>query len=331
MEQVEQDYKYMVVTRCFTFNHAPYIVDAMNGFTMQETTFPVITLIVDDASTDGEPEIIKKYLADHFQTPYRTEETDDYHLICANHKTNSNSTFVVFLLKYNHYSINKSKYIYFKEWLGKSKYIALCEGDDYWICTDKIQSQVNYLEFHTDSSLCTHRIRRFDQDSKIMYEDRFGDLFSVDGTRFGNNAKVWLAETSSVLYRASSDVEYNAYPGMKRDNVHIYFILKTGYGYCLNKVMSVYRQHRGGVYSKQGVKEKYIQGSYKAMKELYEIEKTTDAKRLFYSCYLYTLWATRGRILFLETFDIKKVLSCIIRLPFLIFRKHPLYQPIKNI
>ena len=52
-------YKYMVCTRCFTFNHAPYIVDAMNGFVMQETTFPVITIIVDDASTDGEPEVIR--------------------------------------------------------------------------------------------------------------------------------------------------------------------------------------------------------------------------------------------------------------------------------
>lgn len=150
---MEQEYKYMVVTRCFTFNHASYIVDAMNGFTMQETTFPVITLIVDDASTDGEPEVIKEYLADHFQTPYRIEETDDYHLICTNHNTNPNCTFVVLLLKYNHYSIKKSKFPYLTEWLDNAKYHALCEGDDWWIDSGKLQKQVVAMEKNEDVGL----------------------------------------------------------------------------------------------------------------------------------------------------------------------------------
>lgn len=47
---------------CNTFNHAQYIKDALDGFCMQETTFPFVAIIVDDASTDGEPEIISHYL-----------------------------------------------------------------------------------------------------------------------------------------------------------------------------------------------------------------------------------------------------------------------------
>ena len=78
----EQGEKYMVCTRCFTYNQAPYIVDAMNGFAMQETTFPVVSLIVDDASTDGEPDVIRKYISENFQKPFRNVETDDAFIIC---------------------------------------------------------------------------------------------------------------------------------------------------------------------------------------------------------------------------------------------------------
>ena len=57
--------KVEVVVRCITFNHAPYIQEALNGFTMQKTTFPFVCTIIDDASTDGEQDVIKKYLEDN--------------------------------------------------------------------------------------------------------------------------------------------------------------------------------------------------------------------------------------------------------------------------
>lgn len=154
---MEQKYKYMVCTSCMTYNHAPYIVDAMNGFAMQETTFPVYYLITDDASTDGEPKVIKHYLADYFHEPYRTEETEDYHLICAVHKTNPNCTFIVFFLKYNHYSIKKAKLPYQSEWRDNTKYIAICEGDDYWINSQKLQKQVNFMESNPEYGMCYTR------------------------------------------------------------------------------------------------------------------------------------------------------------------------------
>jgi len=143
---MEYDYKYKAFTRSITFNHAPYIGDTMDGFTMQETTFPFVCAIIDDASTDGEQDVIGKYLAENFQTPYRTEETDDYRLICANHKTNRNCSFVVFLLKYNHYNIKKDKLLYLAEWWQNAQYHALCEGDDYWTDPLKLQKQADFLD-----------------------------------------------------------------------------------------------------------------------------------------------------------------------------------------
>lgn len=140
----------MVLVRCYTFNHAPYITDALNGFCMQETTFPFVCTIVDDASTDGEQEVIKKYLQEHFDledsSVVRNEETDDYVLTFARHKTNKNCYFAVLYLKYNHYSIKKAKMPYIKEWQDQVRYIALCEGDDYWIHPEKLQKQFETLE-----------------------------------------------------------------------------------------------------------------------------------------------------------------------------------------
>ena len=150
----EKQYKWMVCTRCVTFNQAPYIVDAMNGFTMQQTTFPFVCTIIDDASTDGEPEVIRQYLQEHFdlddKSVVRNEETDDYVLCYARHKENRNCHFAVLWLKYNHYSRHKLIFPYEAEWKENSKYYAICEGDDYWTSPQKLQRQVLFLEQNDD-------------------------------------------------------------------------------------------------------------------------------------------------------------------------------------
>lgn len=148
---------FLVYVHCITFNHAPYIVQVLDGFTMQETNFPYVCCIIDDASTDGEPEIIRKYLQDNFdledKSVVRNEETDDYVLCFARHKTNKNCHFAVLWLKYNHYSVKKQKRPYIAEWVNNTKYIALCEGDDYWIHPKKLQMEVDFLEKNEEYGL----------------------------------------------------------------------------------------------------------------------------------------------------------------------------------
>ena len=98
---------FLVCVKRMTFNHHAYIEDAMNGFVMQETDFPFVCVIIDDASTDGEPEVIN-------------DETDDYVRTLGRHKTNENCYFLVIYLKYNHYSIKKSKMPYYAEYQGNA-------------------------------------------------------------------------------------------------------------------------------------------------------------------------------------------------------------------
>lgn len=145
---------FLVNVRCFTFNQSKYITDTMNGFCMQQTDFPFICCIVDDASTDGEQEVINKYLLNNFDfaedSEAYKEETDYGYITYARHKVNSNCYFYVLLLKENHYSIRKDKIPYLKEWREICKYEALCEGDDYWIDSSKLQKQASILNDFKD-------------------------------------------------------------------------------------------------------------------------------------------------------------------------------------
>lgn len=169
------NYKWKVCVRCFTFNHAHYITDALNGFTMQQTTFPFVCAIVDDASTDGEQEVLRKYFYDNFdvdnKSVYRNEETADYYLTFAQHKTNKNCFFAVLYLKYNHYSIGKPKNPYLQKWHVESEYSAGCEGDDFWIDAHKLVCQIDILEKDPQCTMVYCRTKRLSVAQNSFLED----------------------------------------------------------------------------------------------------------------------------------------------------------------
>lgn len=167
--------QFIVRVSCMTYNQASYILDALNGFAMQQTDFPFVCIVMDDASTDGEPEIIKKYLQDNFSLDdeefVKQEETDDYFFVFSRHKTNLNCYFAVYFLKYNHYSVKKSKKPYIHGWLG-SKYVAICEGDDYWIHEYKLQKQVQVMEKEPEIGLVFTNYILLNQVSGVQIEKR---------------------------------------------------------------------------------------------------------------------------------------------------------------
>lgn len=148
----EQDYT--VLVRCFTFNQSKYIEDALNGFVMQQTTFPFVCLVVDDASTDGELEVIKSWMerecdmaeAKHIDIP-------TVGIIIVPHKTNRNCTMAVYLLKENLFRQKEKKMEHVIPWREHCRYEALCEGDDCWNNPLKLQKQVEYMDGHPNCVL----------------------------------------------------------------------------------------------------------------------------------------------------------------------------------
>lgn len=251
---------YMVRVACRTYNHAPFIKDALNGFCMQKTTFPFVCTIFDDASCDGTQEVITAFLSEHFDLcdiiTCRQEETDDYCLTFAQHNINKNCFFAVFLLRYNHFSVKKSIRPYMKKWYNNSKYFAVCEGDDYWIDSLKLQKQVDFMEKHPNHTLCVHAYRR----------DEYYDegVVSKEVHEYQNNVDILpdkdvvcnmglLAATASMLYRADAVVDM---PSWKKnapvgDKSLQLVLFGRGHISYIDEVMSVYRIGVPGSWTKR--------------------------------------------------------------------------------
>ena len=130
--------KPLVSISCITYNHAPYIRQCLEGFIMQKTNFAYEILIHDDASTDSTSDIIREYenkYPDIIKPIYETE---------------------------NQYQ--KGVPIGSAVWnvpRAQGKYIALCEGDDYWTDPNKLQKQVDYMEQHPEIDLCCTATQKF--------------------------------------------------------------------------------------------------------------------------------------------------------------------------
>lgn len=120
----------MVTVRCCTFNQARYIRDCLNGFVMQKTNFRFEAIVHDDASTDGNADIIKEYGEKYPDVIKPILETE------------------------NQWSKRDGSLGRIMDQNTYGKYVAWCEGDDYWIDPLKLQKQVDFLEAHPEYSMC---------------------------------------------------------------------------------------------------------------------------------------------------------------------------------
>lgn len=153
---MEKQYTYTVATVCWTYNQAKYIEDTLSGFTIQQTNFPVVYIIIDDASTDGERDVLKRWAQQNLNFENEEESCQQTYygeLLYGRHKGSANALYAILLLAENHYQKGKGKSEYIAEWFENSEYIAICEGDDYWIDPIKLQKQVDFLNNNKEYGL----------------------------------------------------------------------------------------------------------------------------------------------------------------------------------
>ena len=223
----------LVSISCIVYNQRNFIEEALDSFLMQITDFPFEILVHDDASIDGTTEIIKKY------------ESRFPNLIKPLYQ------------KENQYSKGKKINIEFNFPRAKGKYIALCEGDDYWTDPKKLQKQVNFMELNNEYVLCYHL-------SKMLIGNRISDItyppIGKDYTKKELLTTTTLIPTASKLFRNiytenrkkelldfAEDTLFNVYLGF--------------YGCCkfLNDINpSIYRTHSNGIWSKLKKREKFL-------------------------------------------------------------------------
>ena len=208
---------------CITYNHELYIEDALEGFLIQETDFPIEILIHDDASTDSTANIIKEYEAAYpniIKPIYQTK---------------------------NQFSKGKNPIVEFNFPRAKGEYIALCEGDDYWIDKKKLQKQISFLKKNNEYSSSCHQ-------SIIKYEG-----MNLEKKIFGNNSdeisikklmKGRTFHTASFVFRANI-LEKNIVPSdiLSFDRYMFLLCALIGKIKFFQEVMCIYRKHEGGISS----------------------------------------------------------------------------------
>ncbi len=283
-----------VCIRCVTYNHASYIEDAMDGFVIQQTKFPFVCAIIDDASTDGEQDVIKKYLEANFnlddKESVRKEDTKDYVLTFAQHKTNSNCYFAIILLKYNHHSIKKSKVSYLEEWIDNAKYVAYCEGDDYWINPQKLQKQVEVMDSHPECAISYCKIQMVNKYRDVLENKtiplnghiKAGIVTIEDYCKEEFYNGHWCFHTSSYLLRGEfarhteerrlffSQFPYGDMP------IQLWCLIH-GNGYYLDNTVGCYRTLSGGYNSYVSTHPEFaISQGKRLMKALFFLDDYTS-------------------------------------------------------
>lgn len=209
-----------VSINCITYNQELYIAEAIESFLMQKTNFKFEILIHDDASTDRTAEIIKEY-----------------------QKKYPNMIKPIFQ-KENKYSKGIKVGYEYNVKRARGKYIALCEGDDYWTDPYKLQKQVDYMEKNPECTLCIHAANEVEGDTKkVIRANRpyrsTGKCKNIDFIIKGGH----FVATNSILY--PKDIFINPPKWYMDCPVGDYpmqiFLANEGYAYYIDEVMSTYR------------------------------------------------------------------------------------------
>lgn len=216
----------LVSILCEVYNHETFLRDCLDGFLKQETNFDFEVLIHDDASTDKSAQIIQEY-------------TDNYP-----------NLFKPIIQKENQYSKGRSIWKTFQFPRVRGKYIAHCEGDDYWTDPVKLQKQIDFLESHPDYSMCFHNATvHYENQSK---PDHAFVKLETREYQVEENVVNWIVPTASIVYRKDvlDSKWYREVMASSKflvgDNPLVRSCGMVGKLYAFSDIMSVYRKQPGG-------------------------------------------------------------------------------------
>ena len=214
-----------VTVRCITYNQKEYIRQCLDGFVLQQTNFRFEAIVHDDASTDGTAEIVREYaekFPDIIKPIFETENQYSNHDGSLGRILNAHT---------------------------RGKYVAICEGDDYWTDPHKLQKQADFLDANPQCSLTYHACKNvFSTPCKVNYlsgenvKEFYTDVDLID----------YPFQTATVMYKKEiidSELYKKATAIGCTSGDTIFFLTASRFGTIegVNEQMSVYRRHEGGI------------------------------------------------------------------------------------
>lgn len=245
--------KPLVSIVCLTYNHVQYIRNCIDGFLDQRTNFLFEIIIHDDASTDGTSDIIKEYFIKY---PKLIKPI---------------------LQKQNQYSIYGNFGIILDNCFNKcsGKYIALCEGDDYWIDPLKLQKQFDLLQSNNSIALSFH-------NAKVINISNGKEHIFVNNLQQGNIPYwklillPWCTPTASFFFRSSCLLGMKQPKDINSDMFILYSCGVKGSIYYINEISSIYRSGTPGSATDRVYQSSFIPVYKKKIALMRYINRITD-------------------------------------------------------
>jgi glycosyltransferase involved in cell wall biosynthesis/radical SAM superfamily enzyme YgiQ (UPF0313 family) len=246
--------KPLVSIVCTAYNHEKFISQAIEGFLMQRTNFPYEIIIHDDASTDGTAKIIKNY----------AEKYPD--------------VIKPIFQKENQYSKGIKPWTTFIFPRAKGKYIAMCEGDDYWTNPYKLQKQVDFLDANPDYAICFHNAEIGDETGIFkdikLYSDFPWNILDTTRNEYSvqDLLKSTLCPTCSVVIRKPENFTLPEwFSTIPFGDMPLFILLtrekKIKY---FNEAWAVYRRHPQSASRKQAGSDVFTKGFIRMYLKLYD-------------------------------------------------------------
>ena len=211
----------LVTVAAICYNHADNLERALDSVLCQRTDFPFRVIVLDDASTDGSQDIIRRYAA-------------------------ADSRIVPVLHKENLYRLGRKMFVEYQDNIT-SPFFHVLETDDYWCDPDKLQRQVDALRAHPECIACAHAVEYRDGDCNLLMvkgrKVKGGSrVFDIDSTQF--------CHMSTTLYRNFlSGIPQENRKFLCRDVGRFYYALSMGKLFYFDKAMSVTRRTGTGAWS----------------------------------------------------------------------------------